>query len=187
MSRYELLIFLHIASAIIWVGAGFLFAVLVFGAERVGDRLRTMGYQRDVGWLAPRLFVPASLATMVFGVLLVIDGFWTFEYLWITIAMVGWFASFVMGFFYFKPEGERIGALAESQGPEAPEVNSRLHRLTVIDRLQLTVLFLVLADMVLKPTGDDSDLLIGGGGILAVALVLAALSIRRGAPRTAAA
>ena len=178
MSRYELLLFLHISASIIWLGAGFLIAVLVLGAERAGDREKEAGHHRDVAWLAPRLFIPASLSVMILGILLVIDGPWSFDQLWISLALAGWAASFLLGFLYFRPEGERIGALAEERGPQDPELERRLHRLNVVDRIQLLILFLVLADMVLRPTGDDGGTLITGAAILAVAILLSAFSIR---------
>ena len=179
MTRYEVLVFLHIAAAIVWVGAGFVLAVLLLGAERAGDRVRGTGHHRDAGWLTPRLFIPSSLATLVLGILVVLDGPWSFGDLWIVIGLAGWAASFVLGFFYFKPEGERIGALVEQHGAAHPEVARRLDRLNVVDRIQLTILFLVVADMVIKPTGDDVGALIAGAVILAAAAMLGAASVRR--------
>jgi uncharacterized membrane protein len=181
MTTYELLTFLHISAAIIWLGAGFLLGVLIFGAARAGDRGREAGYHRDVGWLAPRVFVPGSLATFIFGVLLTIDGDWDFGSLWITVAMIGWLASFLTGILYFKPEGQRIGALAAERGPGDPEIEARVHRVNIIDRVQLAVLFTVVADMVIKPTGDDTGVLIAGAVVLAGALALAAAMISGGA------
>ena len=182
MNRYELLVFVHIAATIVWIGAGFLIAVLVFGAERAGDRIKAAGHHRDVGWLAPRLFIPASLVTLVFGILLVLDGPASFGDVWIVIALTGWAASFLLGFFYFKPEGERIGALVEQHGPALPEIERRLHRLNVVDRVQLVILFLVVANMVVKPTGDDAGVLAAGAATLVMAAVLGAVSVRRRAP-----
>jgi uncharacterized membrane protein len=174
MTGYELLTFLHITSAIIWLGAGFLIAVLVLGAIRAGEREREAGYHRDVGWLAPRLFVPASFATLIFGVLLVIDGAWEFDQLWVVIALAGWLVSFVLGFFYFRPEGQRIAGLVQAHGPANAEADARLRRLNIVDRLQLAILFLMVADMVIKPTGDDAGVLIAGAAIAVVATLAAA-------------
>ncbi len=183
MSGYDLLVFLHVSAAIVWLGAGFVLAVLVFGAERSGERGREAGYHRDVGWLAPRLYIPASVSTLVLGILLVLDEeAWSFDQLWITIGLAGWLVSFGLGFFYFRPEGERIGELAAQHGPDHPELGQRLHRLNVIDRLQLVLLFLMVADMVIKPTGDDSGTLVAGAAILAAATLWAAAAVRRGAP-----
>ena len=179
MSFYELLIFLHIAAAIIWLGAGFLLSVLVLGAERAGDPEKMGAYHRDAGWLAPRLFIPASLSTLIFGILLVIDGSWSLGELWILIALAGWAISFVLGFFYFKPEGARIGALIEQHGPGHGEAEGRVRRLNIVDRIQVAILFLVVADMVIKPTGDDGGVLVAGIVILGAALALGLAANRR--------
>jgi uncharacterized membrane protein len=187
VTYYEFLLLGHIFAAVIWLGAGFLLTLLVLGSERAGDRLRTAGYQRDIGWLAPRLFIPSSFATLVFGVLLVADGFWTVDQLWIVIGLVGWAISFVMGLFYFKPMGAKIAAVVEAQGPESAEASELMRRLDFADHVQLTILFLVLADMVLKPTGDDTGVLIGGAVILAAVIALAWTARSRGAHGTAAA
>lgn len=186
MTRYELLVFLHIAAVIVWLGAGMLIALLVLGAERSGDRAKEAGHHRDVGWLAPRLFIPASLATLIIGVLLVVDGPWSFEQLWIVIGIAGWLVSFLLGFFYFKPEGERIGALVERDGPGSEEVDQRLRRLNVVDRIQLTILFLVVANMVIKPTGGDVGVLVAGAAILLGSIVAGIVSLRRHAARAVA-
>lgn len=187
MSLYELLLFLHVTAATIWLGAGFLLAVLVFGAILAGDRAREGGYHRDVGWLAPRLFIPASLATLVLGLLLVAEGTgWSLDQLWLVIALCGWLLSFSLGFFYFKPEGERIGALIEQHGPAYPEVESRLHRLNIVDRLQLVVLFLMVADMTIKPTGDEGAVLAVAAAILIAALVAGVAAVQRGPAARAA-
>lgn len=179
MTRYELLFVLHIISVIIWLGAGFLMAVLIYGAERAGDAEKESRYHQDVGWLSTRLFIPASLGTFILGLLLVIDGPWTFDQLWITIGMTGWLISFGLGFFYFRPEAERIGALVGERGLADPEVERRLLRVNRVERVQLVILFAVVANMVLKPTGDDADLLIGGALLIATSIALAVMSLRR--------
>ena len=185
MTRYELLQFLHVTSAIIWLGAGFLITVLVLGAARAGEREREAGYHRDVGWLAPRLFIPSSLATLIFGLLVVIDGDLAFD-LWLVIGLVGWLVSFLLGFFYFRPEGERIAALVADHGPANAEAVGRLHRLNLVDRVQVTILFVVVADMVFKPTGDDTGVLVVGAAIVLGATAMAAAMIRgRSAPSPA--
>lgn len=182
MSTYELLLLLHLIAVIIWLGAGFLIMLLVLGARGAGDREQEIGQHRQLEWLTPRLFIPASFASLLLGILLVIDGPWTFDQLWIVIGLVGWAVSFGLGFFYFRPEGERIASLADERGLADPELDRRMLRVTAVDRVQVLTLFAVVADMVLKPTGEDTGVLIVGGAVLAVAVGLAALSVRRPAP-----
>lgn len=183
MTLYEMLLTLHILAVVIWLGAGFLLAVLVFGAERAGNRMKEAGYHQDVAWLAPRLFIPASLATLLLGIALTVEGHWDFGQVWIVIALAGWAVSFGLGFFYFRPEGERIGALVEQNGPDYPEVERRIRRLNVIDRVQVAILFLVVVDMVLKPTGEDAGLLIAGAVLLAIAALAGLSAVNRDGTR----
>ncbi len=177
MSRYEVLVFLHIAAVVIWLGAGFLLAVLIHAAA--SDRQKELGYHQEMGWLSTRFFIPVSLSVVILGILLVLDGPYDFDELWINIGLVGYLASFLMGILFFKPEGERIGALVAEQGPNAPELDRRLKRIAMVERVQLTILFLVVADMTFRPTSDDTGMLIGGAAILAAAIALAAAGLRR--------
>lgn len=180
MSRYEILVFLHITAVIIWLGSGFLLAVLMGAAERANDIQRRLGIFRDIGWLSTRLFIPASLSTVILGVILVLDADLDFGQLWIQIGLTGWLVSFLLGFLYFKPEGEKIGAMLEQGGAtEDPEVDRRMMRVSVVDRFQVTVLFLIVADMVLKPTGDDGTALAIGGAVLALAFAMMVVGLRR--------
>lgn len=184
MDRYELLLFLHIAASIVWLGAGFLLALQILGARQARDRATEVRIGRELEWLTPRLFIPASLATVLLGIVLVIDSdAWSFDQLWIVIGLVGWTISFVLGFFYFSPEGERVARIADERELEDAELDRRLLRLVAVDRAQVLILFLVVADMVIKPTGDDEGVLIVGGALVAIAALLAAV---RGRARPAA-
>jgi uncharacterized membrane protein len=186
MTFYEVLLVLHVFAAIIWLGAAFVLAVLVYGAERAGDKGREAGYHADVDWLSTRLFIPASLSVLVIGILLMIDGSWSLDTLWIAIGLGGWIATFLIGILFFKPEAEKIAALMEEHGPGHPEVAERIRRVNIVDRLDLLVLFLIVADMVVKPTGDDTGVLIGAAAIIAVVGLATASALRR-QPTTVAA
>jgi hypothetical protein len=64
-------------------------------------------------------------------------------------------------------------------GPTSLEVRRHARRLSVVSRVQLLALFLVVADMVLKPTADDRWTLVVLAAILAVAAAVGAVSLRR--------
>jgi uncharacterized membrane protein len=175
MTLYEFLLMLHVIAAIIWLGAGFLFLVLITLAHRANEAEREASYHADIDRLAPILFIPASLATFVLGLLTALEGDWDFGQAWILIGLGGWLFSFLVGIAYFKPESARIMELNE-QGPDGQaEAMSRSSRMTAVDHFQLTTLFVVVAAMVLKPTGDDPGVLIA----LAAALGLVALANAR--------
>src|SRR5262245_47328103 len=82
-------VFLHVASVIVWVGAGTTLVLATLYAQRAGDRtLETVtGF---AGWLGPRVFAPSSLAALVFGVVAVRSGQWGSP-LWVRLG-IGAFA-----------------------------------------------------------------------------------------------
>ena len=162
MTLYEFLLFVHISATVVWVGAGLCSLVLAIGYDRDGDEPAIRRFLADQERLATRLFIPASLTVVVFGIALVIESdAWTFEYLWIVLGLVGFAATFVTGLFMIKPASERIGAAMEREGGRlTPALRIDIRKLIVMARLDYVVLFLVIADMVLKPTGDDAAVLI---------------------------
>jgi uncharacterized membrane protein len=185
MTTYEFLLLLHVLAVIIWLGAGFTIDLLFLRAERTRDprELGTMGQLQD--WLVPRLFIPSAFATLVTGVLVVWEGAWGFGDLWILIGLAGWVASFGTGILFLKPQGEKLKDLVAQFGPTSGEVLVHARRLSVVSRVQLLALFLVVADMVLKPTSDDPWTLVVLAAILVVAGAAGVLSLRR-APLAAA-
>ncbi len=172
MTLYELLLMLHVFSAIIWLGAGFVFTVMVALARKEGDSAREASYHADIDRLATVLFIPAAMATFVFGLLAAIEGNWDFGQAWIIIGIAGWLLSFLIGVLYFKPESEKIAALGEQGEAGMSEAMMRSKRMIAVDNFELTTLYVVAASMVLKPTGDDPGVLIALAAILGlVALV----------------
>jgi uncharacterized membrane protein len=182
MSSYELWLLLHVTAVIIWLGAGAAIDLLWLRAERTQDpaELGKMGVLQE--WLTPRLFIPASLSSLVFGVILVLDSPWSFGDLWIALGLLGFAAGFLIGLLYLKPQGERMGAIIAEHGPTSPEARRHGKKLLVVARMQLLLLFVVVADMVLKPTGDDPWTLVVFAAILVAAAALGIASVRRAAP-----
>jgi uncharacterized membrane protein len=160
MSLYELLLLLHIISAIIWVGAATTYFALELRTDLSGDLEREASQNDDAEWLSPRLFVPASMATLIFGVLAAIEGNWDFGSLWIIIGLTGFGVSFATGIGYFEPEMKRLAAAIERGGAADPEVRRRITSLKMVGRIELAVLYVVVGSMVVKPTGDDGGLLV---------------------------
>jgi uncharacterized membrane protein len=179
MSSYEFLFVLHIIVVIIWLGAGFTMDVLFLRAERTRNpaELGKTGELQE--WLVPRVFIPSGLLTLVLGVLLAWDGPWSFGDLWILIGLAGWVASFGVGFLFLRPQGEKMKEIVAQYGPTSVEAQRQGRRLGVVSRVQLLALFLVVVDMVLKPTSDDPWTLVVLAAILVAAAVVGALSLRK--------
>lgn len=168
MSLYELLLFGHITAAILWIGAGFSLLVLGLLADRARDDEGLKAALFGVNRLANVYFIPASLAVLVFGIALVLESSaWSFGQLWIVLGLIGYFLTFVTGVAVLKPRGEAIGRmLEESGGTMTPESTLAGRKLMTLARIDYVVLFLVVFDMVAKPSGDDVGLLVGMAAVL---------------------
>ncbi len=67
MDLYSTLKFLHVVCAVIWVGGGFSLVFLGMAASGRNDAESILRIVNDVAFLTTRLFIPVSLATLVFG------------------------------------------------------------------------------------------------------------------------
>jgi uncharacterized membrane protein len=160
MSRYELLLFLHIAFAILWLGAGTCLILLGMRADASRDTVRIKQIVEDAEWVANRLIIPSSLAVLGLGIALVVEGPWGFDMLWVVLGLLGFAATFVTGFFFLTPQTKRIAVTMERDGGMSPAAVQQVRRLFLISRIDLVVLFAVVADMALKPTADDIGTLV---------------------------
>lgn len=170
MDRYELLKFLHVAAAIVWLGSGLFLQALVYRANQTRDRAFMMSLSGSAEWMARRIFIPASLAVLLLGIVIVLDSGWQFDELWILVGLAGSVLSFLVGIGLIEPEGKRIGQLIAQHGPDSAPVAASLRKINTISRVELVILYVVAADMVVKPTTDDTGSLLVGALIVAAAV-----------------
>ena len=187
MTYYEVLLFLHVLAAITWIGGGIALQLVGMRAEqtRNGPFMQALGDSSD--WLAKRLFIPSSLAVLVLGILLTIEGPWSFDILWVDLGFVGFAASFLTGILFLRPEGERIGRAIAAHGPGSREARQHIRRINVVQRVELVILVLVVAAMSIKPTSDDGGTLLLFALVTASAIAAGAWSLRTPGPEPAAA
>lgn len=179
MSRYEFLLFFHVVSVIVWLGAGTTLALTAVFAQRSGDPSEFRRLGAFGRWLGPRVFAPAALGALVFGILLVVDGSWTFDPLWIRLGLAAFAVSLLVNVGLRFPTLRRLQRAAREAGPAAPEVARSGRQLGLLARLELAVLYLAVADMVAKPTSSDGWTLVGGAAILGLVLLSVAVGALR--------
>jgi hypothetical protein len=184
VSYYEVLLFVHVLAVAIWLGTGF--ALLVFGDRfgRAGDNHALQSLFGQSEWLATRIFIPVSLTALVTGILLVIEGPWAFDQLWVLLGLAGFAATFLTGLLMIKPESERIAAELARDGMTTDAARS-IGSMFARQRIDYTVIALVVADMTLKPTGDDVLTLLLMAAVLGAVVVLVVRS-QRGSALTSA-
>jgi len=139
---------IHVLAAIVWVGGGTLMLVFTWRAL-AADRDHRIGYARDVEALSNRVFAPASIVALLFGILMVLDiDAFSFSQAWILIGIVGLATSVVVGIAYFGPQTKRLLAELESNDPTA---EGRLGMIAKMSVLDLGILYVVMWAMVAKP------------------------------------
>lgn len=148
---YNLFQFLHVASAIVWVGSGVGLVALLTTMNRAGDRATLMATNRHMEVLGGRLFGPSAMATLLFGVVTVLvgDGL-SFTDPWIVIGFAGVAVSLLI-VVISNPINRKIGEAVAAHGPDHPDVTAGLTKARVLNYVDLVVLFVVVWAMVAKP------------------------------------
>jgi uncharacterized membrane protein len=148
---YDIYKGLHIAAAVVWVGGGATLALLGIVAERQGDSLRlaTIGHMAE--WVGMRVFTPASLVVLVFGILMVEKGDLGWGHFWIDAALVGWVVTTAVGVLYFGPQTKKLAGMIEAGGPESPEAQAKIRQVLTVARFDVAMLLLIVLDMAAKP------------------------------------
>jgi uncharacterized membrane protein len=170
MSYYEILLFLHIAGATVWLGTGFALQALFLRAKKTDDTVLIARLSANTEWLAQRIFIPTALIVVLLGVLLTIEGPWTFDQLWIVLGLAGFAATVLLGVSQIEPTGKRLHAAMAEYGPADARTMRHGDRIDALTKLDLVLLFVVVFDMALKPTADDVGTLVIGGAALLLAV-----------------
>jgi uncharacterized membrane protein len=149
---YNVLKTIHVLAAIVWIGGALTMNILGTRLARANEPARLTAFARDVEWIGQRVYLPASITVLLFGIFTVLDGDIGFTTLWVVIGLLGIVITALTGSIFLGPESKRVAEIAEQKGVEDPEVHRRIARLFVVSRIDLVVLVVVVADMVLKPT-----------------------------------
>ena len=140
---YELLLTLHLLGAVTWVGGSIALAIL--GSRFSGADRAIVTPQMN--WYGGTVLTGAAFVVLLAGIGLIIevDGY-EFSDPWVTIAIVGWLASAIIGGGFLG----RIGKQAEAATDPA-ERERLIDKLTKIARLDTLIIVLVVIDMAVKP------------------------------------
>jgi uncharacterized membrane protein len=152
MDFYTIFKFLHVLTAVAWVGGGLTLLAASIMASRASDSAAMFGGLDVMNRLGKAWFVPASLLTVVFGAITTtIGGMW--GDLWVLLGLAGFASTFLTGLLFLEPQGRKIGELIGAGRTEEAMAAGR--RLLNISKFDYTVMLVVVADMVLKPYWTD--------------------------------
>lgn len=151
MSWYEFLLTVHVLSIVVWVGGGLILHVVALRARGSGDPDAIAFAFVNAGWIGQRFFTTASGIALVSGLLLVDELNLSLGEPWISFGIAVLLASATVGSVYLGPQAGKLGQLIAEQGAGSPAFAAGNARLLLINRIELTLLFLVIVAMVAKP------------------------------------
>jgi uncharacterized membrane protein len=147
---YEVLLYVHIVCAVIWVGGGFFAQLLALRVQRSTDPSDLPKFGRNVEFLGQRVFLPAAILLFIAGAAMVAQR-WAFGDLWVSISMGLWLLSALAGALYIGPRTKKVSELFESEGPTSTAARALLDKVFLVSRLELVSFALIIALMVFKP------------------------------------
>ena len=148
---YELVKYVHILCAVVWVGGAFYAQLLAIQVARSSDPADLPKLGRHIEFLGTRVFLPASILLFIAGVIMTTQR-WAFQQTWISIAIVLWLVSALVGSLYLGPKSKRVAQLFEAEGPLSAAGRALLGRLFLVSRLELVSFLVIIALMVAKPS-----------------------------------
>lgn len=129
-------------------------------------------------WLAPRIFMPAALTTLIAGILLVATGRPEFGQLWVVLALIGIVITAALGGGVMGKLAKQIEGLFKKAGKDN-EIERLYSRLTFFAHINLSLLFIILFDMVIKPKASDIGFFVVSGVFFIVVFLYSYSHLRK--------
>ena len=142
---------LHVVAAVLWIGGGTMLTFLALVAERSQDPERMLALVRQAEWAGTRVFAPASVLVLAFGIAMVVNASFDWGTFWISFGLAAWALSAVTGNFYLTPQIKKLNGLLSERGPADADVQALIRRILLAARLDVAVLLLIVVDMTVKP------------------------------------
>jgi uncharacterized membrane protein len=147
---YKLFVYIHVLSAMAWVGGAFILNLIGTRVSRSTDPDELPKFGRQVEFFGLRYFLPISLIVFVAGLIMVISR-WSFSQLWISLAMLLWLASVLLGALYIGPRSAKVAQLFDAEGATSPVARAASARLFMVARIDVVIFLVIVGLMVWKP------------------------------------
>ncbi len=155
MDLYHVILFIHVGSAAVWLGAAVVLELLEWQIAHASSRKRLKTLIERQVWFGPRVFMPAGLSTIFSGLALVALGSMGFSRLWVVVALLGVAGTAVISVGVLGRAALRLSSLVENSASSEEEIHTNLIRLKVFAQIDLAILVWILFDMVMKPEASN--------------------------------
>lgn len=148
MTLYELLLFVHILGAMVWVGGTIMLGFISARVERTADAPFRARFARAAEVVGPVIGTSALLVLGAgIGMVLESDGV-RLSQTWVWLGLAGFVLSGLLGA-YFAPASKRIVSALEAG--DVTEADRRGKTFKAMSAASTVLLILIVADMVFKP------------------------------------
>src|SRR6187549_1588958 len=150
MSLHSFIAFLHAATAVVWIGATFTLVYLANRAVKARNDGDLGVIMKSMLHFSRTIIMPASIIVLVLGLYMVF-GVWNFFAFWVLFGILGLAATAVLNAVVLAPmlKDYEVTAGAAGSGSELTA------RILAIGKLDLALLFILLFDMVVKPSWSN--------------------------------
>jgi putative copper export protein len=153
MITYEnVLHFLHILSAIVWVGGVLTLNVLAVRVGRGPDRAAQASLLRLSDLYGRAVIAPAGVLSLITGLLLVGDMDLPLSTLWVEWGLIGLLLSVALGATLIRATNGELRRLTENLSTDEPRRLAQQRRAGLLYGINVLILLSVVGAMVLKPT-----------------------------------
>ena len=149
MTLYEVLLFVHILGAAVWVGGSIMLGFISSRVEKTGDAQYRARFASSAAVVGPVIGVSALLLLGT-GIWMVLDHeaiLLSQTWVWLGLALFG--LSAVVGGAYFGPASNKIVKALE--GGQIEDADRRAKQFNMVSRLDTLLLLVVVGVMVFKP------------------------------------
>jgi uncharacterized membrane protein len=145
------LLFVHVLSAMVWVGGGLTLMVVGFRARASSQPEAIAGFARTIPYVGLRVLMPSVVLLLVTGVWQVLaSSAWSFSQLWVRLALGLFILAFLVGAVYLSRVGIGLARASAGNRP-ASESAALLTRWLVGYVVVLGLLLVAVWDMIFKP------------------------------------
>jgi uncharacterized membrane protein len=151
MHMVSWLLFVHVLSAMVWLGGGLTLMLAGFRARSSSRPEAVTEFARTVPYVGLRVLMPAVVVLLVTGVWQVLaSSSWSFSQLWVRLALGLFILAFLVGAIYLSRVGIGL-ARATTDNRPASEGAALLNRWLIGYVVVLGLLVVAVWDMIFKP------------------------------------
>ena len=152
MALYKLLLFVHITTIAIWIGAGVMLTLQQLRAAKAGPPTAEMVLRNFefLEWLGPHFYAPIILTTLATGIGLVLKAGYGFGHFFVLAGLGMALLGAGMGVGFFVPKAKALVAHIKEKGLD-PEALAEMKTISLVSKGMIVLLILTVFVMTYKP------------------------------------